>query len=282
MLKGKFSFLKFLMTVVMVLAIVTEICEIKASAEDIKSSEIEVIYLFDMDGTLTPSRQPMTEKFAKWFYDFINKNETYIVTGSDIGKIKDQIPENIYEKIGGIYASMGNELYKKGKIVYRRDFKPKKSLLKHLEAYRKNTKYPGQLYPNYIEKRCGMINFCVLGRDCPNEARVEYGKWDAVNGERLEIQKELTKLFKELDIVIGGAISIDIVPKGFGKEQVADRVRKTYPKSLIVFVGDRTEEGGNDYSLAQRLLQLGNSEVIAVKDPEDTIKCLENYMTKRK
>ncbi|MDR2252151.1 MAG: hypothetical protein LBD98_04985 [Endomicrobium sp.] len=49
------------------------------------------IYVFDMDGTLTPSRQPMQKEFAKWFKKFIARNDVYLVTGSDIGKIKSQI-----------------------------------------------------------------------------------------------------------------------------------------------------------------------------------------------
>ena len=32
------------------------------------------IYLFDIDGTLTPARQPMTEDFAEFFLDFCKEN----------------------------------------------------------------------------------------------------------------------------------------------------------------------------------------------------------------
>lgn len=51
------------------------------------------IYVFDMDGTLTPSRQPMEKEFAKWFKKFIDRNDAYLVTGSDLEKLnpKSQI-----------------------------------------------------------------------------------------------------------------------------------------------------------------------------------------------
>jgi len=229
------------------------------------------IYLFDMDGTLTPARLPMTEEFAVWFRKFISENQVFIVSGSDIEKIKSQMPRDIFENVSGIYASMGNEFYKKGECLYIKDFNPPKELLILLEQYRRNTKYTGTLFPNYIEYRRGMINFSVLGRDCPYEERTKYKAWDDKNGERAAIQKELNGKFKELDISIGGNISMDIVPEGFGKEQVAERLRGDFPNAKIIFTGDRTKEGGNDYSLARALLKLGNAEIVQVENPQEVI-----------
>ena len=34
---------------------------------------MERIYIFDVDGTLTPSRRAMTEDFEVFFYDHINE-----------------------------------------------------------------------------------------------------------------------------------------------------------------------------------------------------------------
>ena len=50
------------------------------------------IYIFDVDGTLTPSRLMMTEKFTKFFDKWSNKNKYYLVTGSDLDKTKEQLP----------------------------------------------------------------------------------------------------------------------------------------------------------------------------------------------
>jgi phosphomannomutase len=229
------------------------------------------IYLFDMDGTLTPARLPMTKRFAGWFRKFIKENYVFIVSGSDIEKIKSQTPKDIFESVSGVYASMGNEFYKQGKCVYVKDFNPPTELLNLLEQYRKNTKYNGALFPNYIELRRGMVNFSVLGRDCPYEERIKYKIWDDKNGERIAIQKSLSQKFKDLDISLGGNISMDITPKGYGKEQTALLLRKEFPANKIIFTGDRTKEGGNDYSLAQALLKLGNAEIIQVENPQEVM-----------
>ena len=234
----------------------------------------DLVFLSDMDGTLTPSRQLMESEFESAFEKLIHGYKFYIVTGSDIEKIKEQIPENIMKKVTGIYASMGNEFYIGENRVYKNEFIPEDSLIEKLENYVKNTTYPNELFPNHIEKRCGMLNFCVLGRDCPMNARFEYQAWDNKTGERKSIADELSLQYPDYSFEIGGAISIDIVPNGFGKIQVASKVREMHPDKKIVFFGDRTEKGGNDYEVSQRLIELGNTEIVAVKTPDDVLKYL--------
>lgn len=225
-----------------------------------------------MDGTLTPARLPMSTEFAGWFRKFIKQNEVFIVSGSDIEKIKSQIPYDIFTDILGVYASMGNEFYKNGRCIYCKDFNPPKKLLSLLEEYRKNTKYEGKLFPNYIERRKGMLNFSVLGRDCPYEERIKYKDWDDKMQERSSIQKSLRAKFKDLDISLGGNISMDITPKGYGKEQVAVLLRNKFPKNKIIFFGDKTKEGGNDYALSKALISYSNSEIVQVDGPKDIIR----------
>lgn len=54
-----------------------------------------MIYMFDMDGTLTPARKPMEEDFAKCFLPWLQKNKAFIVTGSDIAKVLEQLPSDV-------------------------------------------------------------------------------------------------------------------------------------------------------------------------------------------
>ena len=129
------------------------------------------IYVFDMDGTLTPARLPMTAEFAIQFYEWQKTHKSFIATGSDFKKVEEQLPPSVISSFTGIYSSMGNVLSSKGSLIYQNNFKADSKLFAMLEDYRKNTTYPGTLYPNYIEERIGMINFSVLGRDCPYSER---------------------------------------------------------------------------------------------------------------
>ena len=51
-----------------------------------------MIYIFDVDGTLTPSRGRMNTEFALFFEDFVNTFECYLITGSDREKTLDFPP----------------------------------------------------------------------------------------------------------------------------------------------------------------------------------------------
>ena len=229
------------------------------------------IYVFDMDGTLTPARLPMSNEFKKDFLPWLKKHKAFIATGSDYAKVGEQLPQDVIDDFDGIYGSMGNTLFKQGKVVYKKEIEYNTDLLNDLETFRKNTKYPNKLFGNYIEKRIGMINFSVIGRDCTYEEREKYTAWDKENGERKHIQQVLSQKYPEYDFELGGNISIDIIPKGCGKGQIAHHIRKEYPKEKIVFMGDRTFPGGNDYALAKELKTMDNTEVVQVENPNEVL-----------
>ena len=234
-----------------------------------------VLYVFDMDGTLTPPRLPMSRDFAVGFNRWQKTHKCFVATGSDYAKIEEQLPPAVIDAFTGIYCSMGNVLKTRDDAGYVREYAPPHALLELLENFRKNTKYTGRLFPNYIERRTGMVNFSVLGRDCPYEEREKYAAWDKISRERLNIQTVLSEKFPELDIAVGGSISIDITPKGRGKEQIAAHLRTSRPDEKIVFFGDRTFKGGNDYELSQALRRFPNTEIVQVDGPEDIEKLLD-------
>lgn len=233
------------------------------------------IYIFDMDGTLTPARQSMQPDFCFRFLPWLKAKYAYLAAGSNYEKVTEQLPPDIVSAFSGIYSSMGNVFHQKGKEIYRNEIKLNKDMLQRLERYRRNTKYEGKLYGNYLELRPGMLNFSVLGRNCPFSERAKYNQWDKISHERETIAKEMNTDFPEYEFSLGGKISIDIVAKGGGKEQIIHHIRAKHPNDKIIFLGDRTEKGGNDYALAEVMKKMENCEVIAVNSPEDVLSYLD-------
>lgn len=234
------------------------------------------VYIFDMDGTLTPPRKPMEEKFEKKFLPWVKENKTFIVTGSDMNKIKEQISNEMIEAFTGIYSSMGNEFWCGQKRLEHNDFTPPSQLIADLEKFRAQTAYPYTLFGNYIERRTGMLNFSVIGRDCPYEEREKYYDWDSTHHEREKIQQILLTKYHGFEVSIGGMISMDIIKKGFGKDQVAQKLRLKYPDEQIVFFGDKTFEGGNDYALAHALQVMdSNTKIVQVSGPDEVLSYLQ-------
>ena len=60
-------------------------------------------FIFDVDGTLTPSRGKMDEKFSQFFFDFCTLHDVYLVTGSDRPKTVEQIGNVIYGMAKRVY-----------------------------------------------------------------------------------------------------------------------------------------------------------------------------------
>ncbi|MDO4161861.1 MAG: HAD-IIB family hydrolase [Pseudomonadota bacterium] len=232
------------------------------------------IYVFDLDGTLTPPRLPMQEDFTAKFLPWLQQHTAFIATGSNLSKVAEQMPAQVLNAFGGVYCSMGNEFWRGGSYVYQNKFIPDARLLALLESFRRNTAYPYTLYPNYIEIRTGMLNFSVLGRDCPYEERLRYQKWDTAHKERLQIKEKLETEFPQYEFSVGGSISIDINPCGCSKAQIAGRLRQNFPDEKIVFFGDRTMPGGNDYELAEALRCLPNTKIVQVDGPAEVLTAL--------
>ena len=217
------------------------------------------IFIFDVDGTLTPSRQPMTKEFQTFFKQWIKKNKFYLVTGSDLPKLQEQMC--MYDiEAEGIFTCCGNQFWlpnpsvpiQSADLVYDNKFKVPRKLNKLLGTILSNSIYPHR-YGNHVEDRGSMVNFSIVGRDCNQEQREEYYKWDKEKGERKIIAQAVKEKFPDLDAVIGGQISIDIYPKGNDKSQVLNVIEqeRLVPPNQYIFIGDGIENGGNDYPLAE-------------------------------
>ena len=235
------------------------------------------IYIFDVDGTLTPSRRPMTEDFAKFFDKWSSKNKFYLVSGSDLDKIKEQIPIAYLDRAEGVFTCGGNKFYIGNKLEYEKTFKPPETLLTYLGELIRFSETPVQS-TNHREDRGAMLNFSVVGRDCTLEERQKYFEWDNEVGERREIAEYITRTWPKLDAVIGGQISIDIVPKGKDKSQVLDVIKqeRLVQPDKYIFLGDRIEEGGNDYPLAKLMGKTEGCRYYKVEDYKETKQILES------
>jgi len=231
--------------------------------------------MFDVDGTLTEPRQKMSQEFQKFFTDWMEGKIVYLVTGSDIQKLKEQVPQTILDKCEGLFVCMGNELYQQNKVVYKNDYVFPETLVEWLREQIKVSKYD-ELFETNFEFRTGMMNFSIVGRQATKEQRERYYKWDSQNKERQHISNYINKTHPDLEACVGGQISIDIQPKGKDKRQSLDWI-KTKHSEPVYFFGDRCEPGGNDYGLAKELSNLHSGGYYRnVRHPEDLQEFLNN------
>ena len=132
-----------------------------------------MVYLFDVDGTLTPSRDNIVPAFKKEFLNFCKNNSVSLVTGSDYEKTLEQLGEDILNAVEFSFNCSGNAVYKKGKLIHQSDWKLTQSLREFLEDQLTRTKYSGVKTGNHIEERIGTVNFSVVGRNANADQRAQ-------------------------------------------------------------------------------------------------------------
>jgi phosphomannomutase len=222
-------------------------------------------YLFDVDGTLTPNRLPMVKEFEEQFLKFCLTHKVYLVSGSDYKKLQEQLSERILKACQAVFSCSGNETYIGGEMVANNVWNPPENLLNSLQALIESSKSPVKA-GQHIEIRNGMVNFSTVGRNCTQEQRLSYVEWEKPSEERRKlIDTVLAPVFKDLQFDTGGQISIDIYPKGTGKEQVLKEL-----KGPVHFFGDRIGKGGNDRNIAFASLDIPGSSVSHVESWEQT------------
>ena len=170
-------------------------------------------FLFDVDGTLTPHRQPMTDEFKHFFMRMLrNKGEdekVFLVTGSDKQKTIEQVGLAIWHSVNGSYQNCGNQLYVDGQLIKQSEWELSVGLEQSIKNQIRKSVWNGTAERN-IEKRIGMANMTTIGRDCTQEQREYYYEWDQQWKEREHIIEKLSADYPDIDFDIGGQISIDI------------------------------------------------------------------------
>ena len=209
-------------------------------------------FIFDVDGTLTPSRKQIDSAFFAEFLIFCCKFDVYLVTGSDRDKTVEQVGLDIYNRCKRVFNCSGADIYDGNNSVYRSEWKPSDELITFLNRELDRSDFPTRT-GNHIEHRPGGINFSILGRGNDNmQSRPEYVKWDINTNERVEISKRIKREFPDLNIQIGGQTGLDISDDD--KSQI---IKYFNFKDELHFFGDMMEEGENDYPLAKAVKEMG-------------------------
>jgi len=221
-------------------------------------------FIFDVDGTLTDSRQQIDLSFEAYMIKFCCKYDVYLVTGSDRAKTIEQVGLDIYNRSQRVYNCSGSDVYEKDHNVYKSDWQPYGKLINFLSDELDYSAFPHKT-GNHIEHRPGGINFSILGRGEDNmKYRSEYVKWDINTNERRDILDRLKTEFPDLNIQIGGQTGLDISDSD--KSQILEYF-DIYDD--LHFFGDMMNEGENDYPLAEAIKKMGG-KTYHVKSIDET------------
>jgi phosphomannomutase len=222
-------------------------------------------FIFDVDGTLTPSRQSIDKKFQEWFTQFCMSNDVYLVTGSDYEKTREQLGDYLLRWPIFVYACSGNDVWAKGERIRSKEWtlsdEPRRLLESWLEVSRFSLRTG-----NHFEDRPGTCNFSIVGRNATLGERKLYVQHDIDFRERETIALQFNMLYGDsISAKIGGETGIDLYPTGWDKSQIINEFNTV--EDRLYFFGDKMEVGGNDFPL-----KIANSKGVnyQVKGWQDT------------
>jgi phosphomannomutase len=254
------------------------------------------IILFDMDGTLTPPRQPLDIDILKPLKILTHYCDIGVVSGSDIEYMNEQLKFLILNSRIRYNLHLlpcnGTKHYtpplynsEDHKLIFQRDFKKEigdkrfHMLMKLLIEYQNHisTHYEIPLSGHFISYRESMINWCPIGRNASREERKEFINLDK-NFRTSEFRKiileqlkaEVDNLNLKVTIKLGGETSFDIFPNGWDKTYSLLH----FPDHKKWFIGDRCGEGGNDKEIYEHL----QPDSFSVKNTRETIEILDNVL----
>ena len=240
--------------------------------EAIATTKKDNCLVFDVDGTITPSREKIDPAHAEVLMELSKKVDIYFLTGSDFAKTKEQLGD-LTKIAKGSYQCAGNELWVDDKLVKSvPEFNMSKVMVQWCKQQLDLSPFPVRTGKKHIDLRPGMMNFSIIGRGCTKKQRQQYIKYDQKTNEREQLARDFNDIFHRYSAQIAGETGIDVCEEGRDKGQVYKPLQEVY--NSIIFFGDDTQEGGNDYPFAKQIQSFPH-RCFHVSGPEETFEALE-------
>ena len=232
------------------------------------------LIVFDLDGTLAPSKSSLAPQTAALLHDLLDIIKVAVISGGAWEQFEKQLltdlPRDSCLANLSLLPTCGTKFFQyngKWTELYSENLsaEQKKKIIDSLDkAAREAGFQAGKVWGKVIEDRGSQVTFSALGQQAP---LAEKEKWDADFAKRKKIAAILQTLIPEFSIRMGGSTSIDVTKPGIDKAYGIGKLRDTLHLSLkeMIYIGDALFPGGNDYPAEQ-----AGVVSISVKGPDDT------------
>ncbi|MBR3368691.1 HAD-IIB family hydrolase [Candidatus Saccharibacteria bacterium] len=245
---------------------------------------------FDIDQTLNVAKTPIPDEIAELLTKCLDHFEICPISGQKfdqfliqiVDRMKDATPEQLTHL--HLFVAQGTQYYrynlekKDWEMIYNYPL-TEEQVKKITETIEKSARELGyweedKLQPGdeIIENRLSQVTFSALGQKAGTEEKYA---WDPDHKKREKIVKRCKELAPEFDYEIGGTTSINAVTPGmnkvFGMTHLLEELN--VKKEDILYFGDMTQPGGNDYPVVQMGI-----DTITVRSHEDTAFALRGIL----
>lgn len=244
------------------------------------------VIAFDLDGTLAESKSPLPDKIAELMIELLDKYQVCVISGGKFGQFEKQLLANLHagpsqlERLH-LMPTCGTRYHtynlSKGTwdLNYAEDFtadekaKILAALEEGIDELSLREKEP---WGDLIEDRGSQITFSALGQEAPVDAKEA---WDPDGKKKHALRDLVAEKIPDFEVRAGGSTSIDITKLGIDKAYGMQKLMALtdISKEEILFVGDRLEDGGNDYPVKAM-----GVDSIAVTKWQDTALVIETLV----
>jgi phosphomannomutase len=218
------------------------------------------VIAFDLDDTLAVTKSPITDRMSELISKLLDKFEVCVISGGKFGQFERQLLDNLHTEPAlltklHLMPTCGTRYYRyslSGKAweeQYAENLtdKDKKLIIQVLSEAAKELGYwENEPHGEIIEDRGSQITFSALGQQAPPEEKY---KWDPDGKKKHALRNYAAPKLAHLEVRVGGTTSVDVtkvgIDKAYGMQKLMEALKIN--KEDIFFIGDRLEEGGNDY-----------------------------------
>lgn len=246
------------------------------------------ILAFDIDQTLNVAKTPITDDIAELLTKCLDHFEICPISGQKFDQfliqIVDRLPNPTPEQLSHLhlFVAQGTQYYRyengEWKQIYNYPLTDEQvakitqtieQAAKELDFWEEDKLKPGD---EIIENRLSQVTFSALGQKAGTEEKYA---WDPDCKKREKIVARCKELSPEFDYEIGGTTSINAITPGmnktFGMTHLLEELKVN--KEDILYFGDMTQPGGNDYPVVQMGI-----DTITVRSHEDTAYALRGIL----
>lgn len=241
--------------------------------------------IFDLDGTLAVSKQPLLEDMAELLGQLTTRTPVAITSGGGLPQLEKQVASRLPKSamMSNLYLLpvSGAALYEWRGNSWNRVYEERLSddeAQAIAEAMREVAERTGiinfskQAYGERIEFRGAQVSMSALGQQAPV---IEKKMWDPNHEKRKTLQSQISELLPDYTVRYGGSTTIDVTKRGidkaYGIHKLCDRL--AIQESDALYVGDELGPGGNDEVVFKTHI-----ETRSVANPEETKELIKELL----
>ncbi len=242
---------------------------------------------FDLDDTLAVTKSQVSDRMSLLLSALLESYDVCVITGGTFEQIDKQVvrrlevSEHLLGKLH-LMPTCGTRYFRYDELEhtwvkqYAEDLssEQKKQITNALETVAKEMGiWCDNPAGEIIEDRHSQITMSALGQQATPEDK--YAWAEKYKDVRPVYRDKVAELIPDLEVRIGGTTSTDItlpgVDKAYGMRKLIDAI--DISKDEILFLGDKLDEGGNDYPVKAMGI-----DTIAVEGWETTAYAIEGIL----